>query len=304
MPPRAPRLSIIGAGTVGTTLGTALSAAGHRVVSVVSRTGSHGLALAKQVRCERVSTSVADLAPETEALLIAVPDAAVNEVARAAASVKSLAFRKLFVVHTSGVHGADALAPLRRKGAAVAAFHPVQTFPRQLSASQMRARLRGICYGIDGDALSLRKAEDLAAALDGIQGIDDWVDRMWAAGHYVYATSGTTGKCSFLNQAFDRLGNPFGLVHHPVKGSPFFQRCFHVGNRTFDETGDREAACPSLTVHGNIHLLLSIHAHSGCLYGCRILRMRHIAQADHGAGRQPQWKRIQLLNPVNHGVDF
>lgn len=35
--------------------------------------------------------------------------------------------------------------------------------------------------------------------LDRIESIDDWVDRMWAAGHYVYATSGTTGKCSFLN---------------------------------------------------------------------------------------------------------
>ena len=35
--------------------------------------------------------------------------------------------------------------------------------------------------------------------LTGVTSVDDWVDRLWSAGHYLYATSGTTGKCSFLN---------------------------------------------------------------------------------------------------------
>jgi len=35
--------------------------------------------------------------------------------------------------------------------------------------------------------------------LDGVETVDDWVERLWAAGHFLYATSGTTGKCSFLN---------------------------------------------------------------------------------------------------------
>jgi predicted short-subunit dehydrogenase-like oxidoreductase (DUF2520 family) len=167
MAQRPIRLSIIGAGTVGTTLGTALAASGYRVESVVSRTGSRALTLAKQVRCSKVSTSAADLSGDTEVLLVAVPDAAVQEVAKAAAGVKALRFKKLFVVHTSGVLGADALAPLGKKGAAVASFHPVQTFPRQLTAAQLRARLRGICYGIDGDTLALAKAEALASDLGG-----------------------------------------------------------------------------------------------------------------------------------------
>ena len=34
---------------------------------------------------------------------------------------------------------------------------------------------------------------------EGVTDIDGWVDRLWENGHYVYATSGTTGKCSFLN---------------------------------------------------------------------------------------------------------
>ncbi len=35
----------------------------------------------------------------------------------------------------------------------------------------------------------------------GVETIDNWVDRMWDNGHYLYATSGTTGKCSFLNNS-------------------------------------------------------------------------------------------------------
>ena len=32
-----------------------------------------------------------------------------------------------------------------------------------------------------------------------VKDVDDWIDRLWAAGHMVLATSGSSGKCSFLN---------------------------------------------------------------------------------------------------------
>ncbi|MET0379872.1 MAG: hypothetical protein ABW049_12850 [Spongiibacteraceae bacterium] len=34
----------------------------------------------------------------------------------------------------------------------------------------------------------------------GIKDVDDWLDRLRDAGHYVFASSGTSGKASFLNQ--------------------------------------------------------------------------------------------------------
>jgi hypothetical protein len=34
----------------------------------------------------------------------------------------------------------------------------------------------------------------------GVKDIDDWIERLWQAGRRVLATSGTSGKCSFLNQ--------------------------------------------------------------------------------------------------------
>lgn len=167
MAQRYPTISIVGAGTVGTTLGLALRAKGYPVASVISRTGPPAVSLARALKCPRASTSVADLSPETEVLLLAVPDAAVALVAKQAAGLKQLKFRKLFAVHCSGVHSAAILAPLRKKGAAVASLHPIQTFPAHLTAGALRGRLKGIYYGIDGEALALRKAENLAADLGG-----------------------------------------------------------------------------------------------------------------------------------------
>ena len=65
-----------------------------------------------------------------------------------------------------------------------------------------------------------------------VQGVDDWVERLWAAGHQVMATSGTSGKCSFLNRSVrDReqlreyfkvvMGGFLGLT--PKQDRPVFQ---------------------------------------------------------------------------------
>lgn len=35
--------------------------------------------------------------------------------------------------------------------------------------------------------------------VSGVQDVDDWIARLWDAGHKVLATSGSSGKCSFLN---------------------------------------------------------------------------------------------------------
>jgi hypothetical protein len=37
--------------------------------------------------------------------------------------------------------------------------------------------------------------------VDGVHDADDWIKRLHEAGHYVFATSGTSGKNSFLNQS-------------------------------------------------------------------------------------------------------
>lgn len=54
-------------------------------------------------------------------------------------------------------------------------------------------------WGLLGRWYQTLSAVPVDVDFDGVTNIDEWVDRLWSAGHFVYATSGTTGKCSFLN---------------------------------------------------------------------------------------------------------
>lgn len=48
------------------------------------------------------------------------------------------------------------------------------------------------------NTLSVADTTDTDVA--GVSDVDQWIDRLWKAGHRVLATSGSSGKCSFLNQ--------------------------------------------------------------------------------------------------------
>lgn len=157
---RNPRVTVIGAGNVGSSLAIALHKEGYPIVSVISRTVRSALALAKSVSCQKASTSVADISPDSELILIATPDRVVEDIAGQIARLKKLKFRKLFAAHTAGVLSADALEPLRRKGALIASIHPIQSFPSV-------ARLKGVYFGIGAEGRALTRAEQLVKSLGG-----------------------------------------------------------------------------------------------------------------------------------------
>jgi hypothetical protein len=53
----------------------------------------------------------------------------------------------------------------------------------------------------------------VAIDTSGLDGPDAWLAQLHAAGHYVFFTSGTTGKCSFINQTdTDRRHTAMGMV--------------------------------------------------------------------------------------------
>lgn len=163
-----PDVSIVGAGTLGSLFARELSARGFPIASIVNRTGRPALALAKSVKCTRVSTQLSDLAPRSDIILIAVSDDAVAETAARLAKVKTLKFRSMFVAHCSGVHSADVLKPLRTRGATVASIHPIQTFPADRKGLPGRAALSGIYFGIDGENKALPRAEKFVRDIGGI----------------------------------------------------------------------------------------------------------------------------------------
>ncbi|MFD6858105.1 Rossmann-like and DUF2520 domain-containing protein [Rhodococcus sp. NPDC060090] len=143
--PAPARLSvgIISAGRVGTALGAALERAGHVAVacSAVSEASKHR---ARTRLPDSQILPVDEVASNRDLLLLAVPD---SELAGLAAGLASTGVvrRGTLVVHCSGAHGIEILAPLTAVGATPLAIHPAMTFTGH---DEDTARLSSACFGI------------------------------------------------------------------------------------------------------------------------------------------------------------
>jgi predicted short-subunit dehydrogenase-like oxidoreductase (DUF2520 family) len=166
-PARALNIAIVGAGSVGTTLGMILSENHQRITAVVSRSMTSAKRCGRLVSCRKVSTSLDAIPQKTEIVLIATPHGAVGEVASALARRKDFRWRGVGVCHASGMLTAAALEPLLEVGATVFSFHPLQTFPRDFHPRKIVPSARGIVFGIDGPPAGIRVAKKLAHALEG-----------------------------------------------------------------------------------------------------------------------------------------
>lgn len=190
------RVVVVGPGRVGLSLAAALSAAGHGV-SVRGRSPDPPPFLASLPGVDYGTSAPAEPGRDAaDTLVFCVPDDALAEAAGAWASPASAAGggegasgadrgdagsraprvdpggaradddrpprRRPVALHTSGVHGADALAPLRDAGRAVAACHPLTS----VSAPRADA-FREITFGIGGDPAAAERARALARAVGG-----------------------------------------------------------------------------------------------------------------------------------------
>jgi len=158
--------AIIGAGKVGTTLGRVLVEQGHAVDCVISRTLTSARAGGRFIGCRTVSTDLAAIPAGVNLMLITTPHSAVADVARNLSRLER-SFKGVAVCHASGMLTAEVLEPLKKKGATVFSFHPLQTFPRSFPPKDILPNVRNIYYGVDGSAAGLKAAEALARALQG-----------------------------------------------------------------------------------------------------------------------------------------
>src|SRR5437764_10908299 len=142
--PRHYDIGIVGAGRVGAVLGAALAAAGHRVVA------ASGVSAASLDRIATLLPGAAVRPPDQvaaacELLILAVPDDALAGLVFGLAESDVLSPRQL-VVHTSGAHGIDVLAPATRAGARPLAVHPAMTFTG--TPADLDRLAAGIPYGV------------------------------------------------------------------------------------------------------------------------------------------------------------
>lgn len=158
-PTRPARLAVgvVGAGRVGSVLGAALSAAGHRVVARTG--GERGQALLP----DAATLPAAGVLAAASVVLVAVPDDALAGVVAALAAARAWR-RGQLVIHPSGTHGLAVLDPAAQAGALPLALHPVMTFT---GTRVDLNRLAGASFGVTAPPPLRPVAEALALEMGG-----------------------------------------------------------------------------------------------------------------------------------------
>lgn len=155
-------IGIISAGRVGAVLGAALRACEHTIVGV------HAVAEASQERAAMLLPdvpllSVEQIAERSELLILAVPDDELPGLITYLASSGSITAGQI-LVHTSGRHGTEVLAPATALGAIGLAIHPAMTFTGMSVDLQ---RLNGTCFAVTGPAPFIPIAQALVVEMGG-----------------------------------------------------------------------------------------------------------------------------------------
>ncbi len=152
-----PLIGIVGAGAVGTALGTALHRAGWPVVAVASRDAARRERFRSLVPGARGFAEAPAILDEVELLILAVPD---DVIERLAGELRLYGGQAL--VHTSGVLGAEVLEPARAAGTQLGAFHPLVAFA---DTERAIAAFLGATIAVEGDDQLITHLADMAEAL-------------------------------------------------------------------------------------------------------------------------------------------
>ena len=225
------KISVVGAGRVGSAIAFALSKRGYQIVSVVDKNVKAASRLAEKVNCKKFSYNASDINKDTELLFITTPDDAIVKVVKEISSNKKLNFKKLIVAHTSGVHTSDSLKPLKSKGATTFSFHPVQSFPKNISLNQLEKILKDIYLGFEGEKNAFPIASRLAAELGGkIVSIDKKLKPLYHiacvfASNYIVANLSIVSEISSLLKFDKNWSNVFrpltnSTIENALKLSP------------------------------------------------------------------------------------
>jgi predicted short-subunit dehydrogenase-like oxidoreductase (DUF2520 family) len=153
--------SIIGAGKVGLSLASALARRSFVLKKISDRSLQRARRAKKLIGQGQATTNNLLAASSAEIVFICVPD---REISRIAEEISSIECRGKIVFQTSGAFSSKLLEPLAQKGAAVASFHPVQTFASEASDPTI---FKGIFFGLEGDQKAVKLGIEIVRKLGG-----------------------------------------------------------------------------------------------------------------------------------------
>ncbi|HZP34095.1 MAG TPA: Rossmann-like and DUF2520 domain-containing protein [Candidatus Acidoferrales bacterium] len=181
---KIPIVAIVGAGRVGSALGSLLHEKGWRIGPVVTRSMQTARLAQRRIGSGTPQAGLSDTVLSADLILITTADRAIAETAAtiarfgvsnpsgagnktqrqsAAQKTNSKDWRSKIVLHTSGALGSDVLRPLAPLGAATGSLHPLQTF----SAKNVPS-LAGVTCVVEGSAPAVRMARRICRTLGAI----------------------------------------------------------------------------------------------------------------------------------------
>lgn len=195
------RYAVVGAGRMGCAFAEALAGAGRIVTAVHSQHEASAAALAARLPDALACADLASLVAAADRIVVTVPDAQLAAVAQALPVGNRHA-----VIHGSGGSSLSVLAACQQRGAAIACFHPLQSFPDRSGGAP---RFRGICIGLEASDARLRdELERLVQAL-GARAIDlTGVDRARYHAAAVFASNYLIALLKAATDAWTAAGLP------------------------------------------------------------------------------------------------
>ncbi len=158
------KITVVGAGKVGTALAVLLQGAGFEIVGIASRTLASALEAAQRLNPKPVVTSLPyDLTPRGEIVLLTPRDDVISQVCREVADGGGFRPGQI-VLHVSGSVPSTVLSPAREQGCFVGSMHPLQSFADVDVAIKT---LKGAYFCLEGDEEAIQVARGLALALKG-----------------------------------------------------------------------------------------------------------------------------------------
>jgi predicted short-subunit dehydrogenase-like oxidoreductase (DUF2520 family) len=157
-----PRIAVVGAGNLARALAASLHAAGYVIDQIVARGTTASLHRARRLAASVGAVAVAAHKAEISAGIVwfCVPDGAIGD---AAASLeRSTDWNDKVALHSSGALTSNELSLLRKRGAHVAAVHPLMTFVRGSQTS-----LTDVPFAIEGDTRAVHEARLIVKRLGG-----------------------------------------------------------------------------------------------------------------------------------------
>jgi len=154
------RVTVIGAGKVGTYLAKRFHDNNYIINMVISKSKNSAVALSKKVHA-KWSTSIKDIPEESDIIIISVPDPAIKSVADEITKL-DLNFNRMIVFHVSGTISYSILDKIKKHGATTFSMHPYQTFASKESSGKMK---HPIFYGIEGNRLAVAKAKKIVSSI-------------------------------------------------------------------------------------------------------------------------------------------